>query len=299
MSKVRSRSRQGTAAAVLAATALTVLLAGPAAAQAAEEGSISGEVTAHRSESPLPGIQVCAFEPNGADQGCANTDSNGKYAIGSLEEGEYWVTFSPPLSSNYLPQSYNGRSDGHFDPVDVAAAPMTGINAELLEGGIIEGAVSDAANGTPIPGAEVCLVGFHFDCDMTGAGGSYAIEGLEAGEYVVEFSATDYLTQFWNGARTETEAELVAVKAEETVLAIDAALSKPAMEEEPPPSQTQPPTLYPASSMQTSSPPRRKRCKGGYRRRKVHGRYRCVKKHRRRRAHRRRQATRVQRAHGR
>ena len=119
-----------------------------------------------------------------------------------------------------------------------AAAPAT------TGTGSIEGTARDAAKGTGIAGIEVCaytLGPFEEegeageegapDCTLTTAGGDYTITKLAAGEYLVEFSTPfngtlDYITQYWDEAKTFEESFPVEVAAGQRVSGIDALLSK-------------------------------------------------------------------------
>ena len=108
--------------------------------------------------------------------------------------------------------------------------------------GSIEGAVRDAAKGTGIVGIEVCAFTFGsfeeeeeeeggLHCALTIAGGYYAINRLPAGEYIVEFSTPfngtlDYITQYWEEAKTLEESFPVEVATGQRVGGIDASLSK-------------------------------------------------------------------------
>jgi 5-hydroxyisourate hydrolase-like protein (transthyretin family) len=269
--------------ALASAAVLAALLIGAGSAEAAEEAAISGKVTAAKDGSPIAEVAVVAFrsDESSPKMAFAETDANGEYTIDKfvdespLEPGNYSVAFSPE-GSNYLFQGYP-------ETVVVAAEPVTGVDAELLEGGIFEGVVSDAATGTPIAGAEVCI--YYYFCVTTASNGAYAFEGLEPDEQViVRFSAMGYVTQYWHGKQRDSEADPIAVEAEKTVSGIDAALSKSGSSTETPPAESQPPALFPTVSTtpRTTTPPKRKRCRRGFRRKRVHGHYRCVKRHRHR-----------------
>lgn len=259
------------------------LLAG--AAQASAAGSISGTVTDAVTEAPIEEVEVCwwkhSAESEIEDFGCLETDEDGKYAFAGLVAGEYGVEFWAPYLG-YLPQFYDGRSFfENPDVIEVTDEPVTGIDAALAKGARIEGAVSDASNGAPIEEAEVCAYELEiefFRCAFSDAAGGYSIGPLEPGSYTVEFWAPPYETQFYNGRAEFGQADQVSVTPPETVTGIDAQMSMPPLV----PALT-PPVTPPAP------PPvvihrKRKKCRKGFRRRRVHGKRRCVriKKHRRR-----------------
>lgn len=273
--------------ALASAAVLAALLIGAGSAQAAEPGSISGTVTAANGGAAIQGVQVCAFRAGVSLKCDPETDVSGQYQIAQLEPDEYAVIFYPPAEGEYLLQLYNGaESFEDADPVSVVAGEDTPeIDAALVKGARIEGTVTDAQTGVGISEATACAFGF---CATTGPDGSYAIVGLPKGEYNVEFKADGYEDQFWNGKRNELEADWVAVEVEQTVTGINASLSKPPVPPaETPPAESQPPALFPTVSAPTITPPKRKRCRRGFRRKRVHGHYRCVKKHRRHRKRRR------------
>jgi hypothetical protein len=119
------------------------------------------------------------------------------------------------------------------------------------EGKIAGTVVTNTVEETPIPGIEVCareesegplepagegLEGglggtFVEQCATTEAIGQYTISGLPSGKYEVEFtvpakSELDYVTQYYNGRSSPSEAQQVSVTAEETTPGIDAKLDK-------------------------------------------------------------------------
>jgi hypothetical protein len=183
-----------------------------AAPALAGTGSIAGTVT---DDSPghaaLQGAQVCHYEPSGAtEEACTTTDASGNYQLSGLNPGEYIVTFRAPTGQNYVRQYYNGKTTfTDADKVVVGSGPVTGINAEMHEGGSITGIVTETGSGMPITGLSVCASGnggLYGGCTVTGGDGTYTITGLPADtEYQVEFSAIlpasalNYLTQYYDG----------------------------------------------------------------------------------------------------
>lgn len=181
--------------ATLAIVACSLLLV-PAVASAAATGSISGTVTSASTHAGLGGVEVCAVEElyaGGSEGSCVFTGSTGAYAIGSLAEGAYRVHFWPRHGSglNYLPQYYAHREFWNYDPVSVGVAATTGVDAELTEGGSIEGRVTSELDGTPLGGVEVCAKYEYEDrepgCAVTDTDGRYLIVGLWDWEYRLQF----------------------------------------------------------------------------------------------------------------
>lgn len=177
------------------AALLLIGVAGPAKAFAS---SISGTVTAASDGAPVEDVQVCAWKRGGIGVGeekveerCTATAADGFYAIESISEGTYTVQFWPPASGlNYVPEYYeDDRWLGNTTPVLVG--PAAGIDAELEEGGVIEGRVTDEAGGAPIAGLWVCAEETDTGenrCETTDSDGSYSILGLWGAE-----------TGFWQG----------------------------------------------------------------------------------------------------
>jgi hypothetical protein len=222
---------------------LVVLVALPlgfaSSALAAETGQIAGTVT-DTSIHAIEGIEVCAYEqsPEGIGEGfgCTTTDSNGEYTISGLTSGEYKVEFSSPFNStlNYIAQYYDGKSSAsEATAVPVAAGSTTrNIDAELKEGGRVKGKVTDASSKEVIAGIEVCAFSASTEsvgCARTDSGGEYTVSGLASGEYKVEFSASfsgelNFITQYYDGKSSASEAAAVSVTAGSTTPGIDAEL---------------------------------------------------------------------------
>jgi hypothetical protein len=193
-----------------------------------------GTVTDSATKAGVTGIEVCAYDIEFLEKGlyqdeelepaCGTVlESSGHYRIG-VPAGEYYVEFFDP-SRNYIPQFYDARSVAESpDPVVVKAKPVTPeINAALVEGGRIEGAVTAAEGGTPLTGVLACAFDVEaggFGCAETGSEGKYRIRGLPTGTYEVIFlvppvAGLNYLDQPLEG---------VAVTAGQTTTGANGAL---------------------------------------------------------------------------
>ena len=102
--------------------------------------------------------------------------------------------------------------------------------------GQITGKVTSASTKAAIPGIEVCAAEDLFEaelfghCSKTNASGEYSISGLPAGSYGVGFfapegSGLNYVRQYYNGKSFFDEAELMSVKAGQTVSGVNAVLA--------------------------------------------------------------------------
>jgi hypothetical protein len=128
----------------------------------------------------------------------------------------------------------------------VGGAVTAGINAQMHEGGWVDGRVTAAGSGTPLEGVEVCardesgpwLVA---SCTDTKAHGEYAyFYALEPGLYKIEFRPSKkmgYQQQYYNEVPLLSEAQPTIIEAGKTIAGLNAALqpaSVAAGEGEPP-----------------------------------------------------------------
>jgi Carboxypeptidase regulatory-like domain len=93
----------------------------------------------------------------------------------------------------------------------------------------IIGTVTAAGTKAPLPGVEVCAYALSSEahkCASTESNGEYALFGLAAGSYTVEFSdeTPGYVTQFYNDQASPTHAQPVAVEEGITKSGINAEL---------------------------------------------------------------------------
>jgi hypothetical protein len=135
----------------------------------------------------LGDVEVCipnVLEPEGAPL-CAQTEVTGKYLIEEVPPGLYRATFTPPAGHDIFPaESDDFLVEGYNETPNVDATMELGLT--------IEGAVSEAGSGTPLPGIRVCALApgseAEVGCALSDAVGDYAIHGLHVGSYVVGFS---------------------------------------------------------------------------------------------------------------
>jgi Carboxypeptidase regulatory-like domain len=217
-----------------------------------EEGAqITGTVrSAVAGKATIEGIRVCALPSNERYEGveCAKTSATGDYTITGLQGGEYRIEFSSPFESglDYVTQYYNHQLTRSAAQVVAVIAPLTvsGVDAELEEGGRIAGTVTDASTGSRLAEVLVCasqgsagtLIG---ECAFTHSNGEYTISALASGNYKVGFDGAKYQVQYYNGKSSLAAAEVVAVVAPSTTFSIDAALQPTATL----PVNTSPPTV--------------------------------------------------------
>jgi hypothetical protein len=127
-----------------------------------------------------------------------------------------------------------------------------GIDAAMQSGGNITGRVTVAATGSPLMNADVCAFSLAAlsvgdrtpeGCAQTNANGEYTLPQLTAGQDIVEFDdqfGAGFVSQYYDGKSSWTEATPLSVTAGVTITGVDAAMH--AVGEEivkPPPSPTE------------------------------------------------------------
>ncbi len=185
-------------------------------------GQIAGVVTSSATKAAISGIQVCAGEL------CATTNTSGEYTVAGLSPGEYTVVFRG-AGLDYITQYYNEKSSSsEANKVTVTAHHTTpAINAPMHEGGQIGGVATDASSKAAIAGIYVCASGgATSECSTTGPSGEYTISGLPTGSYTVSFTGNghNYVTQYYNGKSSSSEATPVAVTVGSKASGISAAM---------------------------------------------------------------------------
>jgi Trypsin/Carboxypeptidase regulatory-like domain len=196
------------------------------------EGAIGGTVT-DAGGTGLEGIEVCAYKKGSEDLfgACATTGSVGEYLISGLGNGEYEVEFfALPKGGDYLPQYYSAKGEpAEAQPVTVVWGSITpSIDAQLQSGGRISGAVRDSQTGAPLEDILVCAFATEAEypgCTVTGPGGEYTTPAVPGGEYDVGFADPHvYLTQYYDGVSSISQADPVKVTPGDTVSGIGASM---------------------------------------------------------------------------
>ena len=220
----------GVAAAALPAPAGTsAILAGT--------GAFAGKVMGRGK--PLQDICVTSFPSRGRGS-VVRTSASGRYRIGGLRPGHYFVRFSAcSQKSNWLPQWYRGLTAPYLrhrpTKVTVAAGRTTrGIDASMRLGGEIDGTVR-SKSGTALAGICVVALGrsghrFVFGrVFRSDASGHYAAHGLFPAAYQVAFfrgcgNKGNYAPLWWRNAPTMARASKIAVTFGQVVTKIDASM---------------------------------------------------------------------------
>jgi hypothetical protein len=256
---------------------------------------IEGTVTAAADGLGVEEVEVCAYPLAGSEENfweCGYTAGDGSYSITGLDPGNYKVEFWPGYSGRNLAyQFWDGKIRyAEADVVSLAEGELeAGIDAALDPGASIAGGVR-TTTGAPLEEVRVCSIdagtGKLTVCTWTDEAGAYTLGLLAADDYKVVFSPEfweffpaeafpgeddDGLpTQFWNNQTTIAAANVLSLGTGASVTGIDARFADSAGA----PSLVAPPMV---------TPPVRKhrRCHHGKKRRRVHGKVRCVRVHKR------------------
>jgi hypothetical protein len=158
-------------------------------------GEISGTVTSPSGRG-VSGECVGAYDPQGDGLASTVTSKRGVYHLRGLLAGRYGVQFFTAqfcgTSNRYLPQWWPGTANEtkrgliRLRP----GAHRSHIDAKLVAGATITGTVrSGGPHGRPLSGmcATATSSAFGFSVSSTDRHGRYAIGGLPAGRYSVQF----------------------------------------------------------------------------------------------------------------
>jgi protocatechuate 3,4-dioxygenase beta subunit len=198
--------------------------------------TVSGTVTAGTPAAALPEIHVGVYNAAGLEVAGAQTDQSGRYSVLGLAAGTYTLKFDPSSQfGNYASEWWNNQTS--FDTATTfaltAGQTMTGKNALLAAGATISGTVTGGTPAVALAEAGVSLYRVGAEDEWitslnTGANGTYSIDSLPAGTYVLSFSAsgaTNLLAEWWNDSATRENATTITVTAGQVVSATNAELS--------------------------------------------------------------------------
>jgi hypothetical protein len=277
-------------------------------AELATGGQITGRVTDADTGLPIEGVEACERNVVSPEVShCDRTDSAGVYTIHSLATGSYKVGFHVFESPNYMPRYYGGgATEAEGGVVPVTAGEVTpDIDVEMDEGIQLTGTLTEAGTGEPVKWVPVCALDATTEkiatCLYSKEDGTYSLAGLPFGSYVVSFAVDrtveeivlhpdGYVRQYYDGKPTFAEADPVGGSEPQVITGLDALLVKgPEVFPSPPPGQSPgpPPAVLPLVTplpppLQAKPPVRPRKCKKGFRKKKVKGRYRCVRKQKQR-----------------
>lgn len=140
-------------------------------------GQIAGQVTRQATGEPLSGIAITVSTGEwNSTVGQAVTDGDGRYEVGELNAGQYFVEFADP--------SHTCAYAITSPPVTVTLNATTTVDRVLLETGALVGAAVDASTNAPLEGITVELSGPNYgQAHTTGADGRIVAQKLDPGVY--------------------------------------------------------------------------------------------------------------------
>ncbi len=206
-------------------------------AQLASGISVAGTVT-DSDGNPIAGINVNVNPTNSGTSGWAQTDSSGHYATSAVAPGDYRVQFSangpnPPYATQFWSDKPSWNSADILTLTSADAPTRAAVDATLTASATISGTVS-GPNGDPVQGDCVNAVtntanGLDGVANATtAADGTYALQGLPAGSFLIYFQDCNnvgpFLDQWWDHQPDSSTAVAVVVTAGSTTTGIDAHL---------------------------------------------------------------------------
>jgi len=156
--------------------------------------SISGRITSDGE--PVAGLTVLARQtPTGLSVGTGVSDKDGAYTVTGLGPGTYSVSIIWSASAKAVGDRTAAAHPSVNCDID---APATGIDFELIEGGLVTGTIRNARTNEPLPAASVVAYasrgGFPFEGSWrvaTSADGVYNLR-LPPGTYSLQGQASGY-----------------------------------------------------------------------------------------------------------
>jgi 5-hydroxyisourate hydrolase-like protein (transthyretin family) len=203
---------------------------------------ITGTVTGPDGITPLRGIGVIAYRPNGIggwnEVGSTSTQIDGSYSLSSLSEGNYRIKFSQWFWPSYFTEFYNDAQEveSAIDIVVGENMTVSGINASLRELGKITGKVTGPDGVTPL--IRNAVVAYRLDGfggwesvsnAYTNLDGEYILTGLKPGTYRIAFSYSEdgtYSYEYYNNVPRIESAQDILIGDGNTVSGINASLQE-------------------------------------------------------------------------
>lgn len=256
-------------------------------------GRVAGKVT-DTTGVALSQVEACVFSPLAPEFGtyCGETAPSGKWEVIGLPSATYVASFIPKAGSNFFPQFFDlvPTLAEAEEFLVVAGEETPGIDAKLEAGIEIQGTVTEAGTATPLAGVRVCalrpVTAAEVACVPSGFDGSYEIDGLHLGEYVVGFSVARsgvlsgedaFVRQYYEDRATFAEADPVVANLPGIYQDVDAHLVRGP--EVFPDRVSAPPRTSATAAIADAAPakPAALRCRKHFRKKVVGGKSRCVR----------------------
>lgn len=172
---------------------------------------------------PISSIFVEILDDMGIPKSYAVTNEEGKFSIGGLDEGYYYL-YAWDWQGNYAPQWYNQKKTyEEADPLFVKGGETTsGIIFKLNTSGKIKGKVIDSVNSNPLK--DIMLVvynnNFYYESySISDEDGNFELKGLSNGSYIIfafDFSG-NYIPTYFDQAIYPEDAMPITVNEGEEV----------------------------------------------------------------------------------
>lgn len=177
------RTGYGSAEGTAVVAAGSFLIFSPALAPAPTTGELRGTVIDNATGAPVPGA-VISLTPNPAGTiPAATTDDAGVFSLTGIPAGSYTATISAP--------GYGVRNSTGAIVAGVVSDMGTLAISLLPTSTTVTGIITDVSTGNPVPGAEVSVSGTNLSV-KTDSAGMYAIQGIDALEFIVTVSAAGF-----------------------------------------------------------------------------------------------------------
>jgi hypothetical protein len=186
-------------------------------------GAISGQITEAGGSAGLAGIDVDVFDSAGNQLDVtARSDRSGKYVLGPVPVGSFFVLADPEVFDLRLEQYYSAATDlpSATSIAIVAGVTTSNINFALLPAGFISGVVRDSA-GAPLDGID--LDAYAADTGervargaITDESGVYELGPLAPGRYLLRCDpeiAQGFALEYYSGKALRARADLITVEA--------------------------------------------------------------------------------------
>ena len=201
-------------------------------------GYLSGTVLNDISGSPLFDIDLDIYN---ADWDWVDysdhTNSKGKFLIGAVPFGQYYLRCDPSEEQNFIPYFYQ---DAFWSEDAVSISLTDGNNAEnldfsLAQGGQINGRVTDQNGAIPIKSVEILAYSPSWKMlplhrVTSGSDGMYTLYGIPSGQYYIMANPNEnsgYEPEYYAESSTQDGSVLVSVTAGDATNGIDFTLSQP------------------------------------------------------------------------
>jgi hypothetical protein len=199
--------------------------------------TIAGVVTSASTGEPLREVKVCITEYSGeSNRGyCTEPNQAGEYELTGVATSTDTIEFDPDSTPYEYEAQYWNQVGVYSELTElhtIAGEKITGIDAALsAKYGVIAGRVLAVPGRQTLSGAKACAENIDKSlrrCAEVNAQGEYAIRFLPSGRYDVEFydpnEPSGYVTEFYNGKLSTSEAEPVSVSPGRTTSGINAEL---------------------------------------------------------------------------